>query len=389
MQTVIYSLTLLFTSVRILKYLAIINFLGSTQADLKKRPKVTLIQPISRGATNLELNLISRFKQAKLSKVQHLLVCDELDKSSVSLCKKMIRRYPKKEISLLVAKKESRHIASKTTKMCLALRKATEEFVAFIDDDIEIPPETLHKMIACLLEDSRRGAVFGLPIAASNVNIWSTINSMFVNSQAFFSYIPLTYFMPPYTITGHLFIVKKDVLESVGAFDGMNNNFDDDHNLAKRLINKGYFCMQTNIPYKVHNYIATFLQLSKQIKRWFMMPRQALVQNTKLKEKVITILISIDFFIPILIVFFAIVYFSFVSMFSLLIYILIFIFIDQVHLRKNLHQHFKWPNLILYPFVGFVIPLLAIRALLTPNTNVYWREQKLKLKNDGSFEVLE
>ena len=140
MQTVIYSLTLLFTSVRILKYLAIINFLGSTQADLKKRPKVTLIQPISRGATNLELNLISRFKQAKLSKVQHLLVCDELDKSSVSLCKKMIRRYPKKEISLLVAKKESRHIASKTTKMCLALRKATEEFVAFIDDDIEIPP---------------------------------------------------------------------------------------------------------------------------------------------------------------------------------------------------------------------------------------------------------
>ena len=389
MTLIMICLLLLFIVIRSLKYLSIRNFIGTRQLDLKKNPKVSLIQPISKGATNLESNLISRFEQTKLSKIQHILICDELATDLIGLCKKLQSKYTRNEIVLLVAKKELSPVASKITKMNLGLKKANGKLIAFIDDDIELLNDGLYQLVQHLYTEQNTGVVFGLPIAVSNESIWSTVNSLFVNSQAYFSYIPLTYFISPYTITGHLFILKREVLESVGAFNGMNQNFDDDHDLGRRLINSGYVCIQSSVPYKVHNHIASFNLLSKQIKRWFMMPRQAMIQNTNLKERLVTLILSIDFFIPLFIAFFVLIAFSLVNFYSLLVFIFIFILIDQIHLKKNLHQHFKFANLTLYPLVIFVIPLLSIITLLTPNTHVYWRGQKLKLKNNGSFEVLE
>ncbi|MCB0208033.1 MAG: glycosyltransferase [Anaerolineae bacterium] len=336
----------------------------------------------------MKKNLVSRFRQTKISNIHHLLVCDALDFESINLCKKLQTQYNDKHITLLIFPRGENEVASKISKMNLALQVAKGEVVGFIDDDIELYENCLFDLVQNLFAHTDTGVVFGLPIAVSQENIWSTINTMFVNTQAFFLYIPLTYLINPFTITGHIYLLKRDMFDEVGGFLEMDNQFHDDNALAVRLMHHGYTCLQTKVTYKVHNYLATMGLLNKQLKRWFMMPRKSILQNATASQQIVTSILSLDFFIPFLALILAITSMSPTTITSFAFILAIFILIDQIHLKYNLKLPFKIQDILLYPFVVCIIPLIVLMTLITPNPHVYWREQKIKLKDKGFFEVV-
>ena len=373
---------------RWLKIIAISQFLRAEENSSTVNPSISLIQPISRGATNLEKNLISRFRQTKIAHIHHLLVCDELDAASITLCRELQLQYPDKHITLLIVPLEKDDVASKISKMNLALTEAKAEVVGFIDDDIELYDDSLFELAQSLLTHKNTGVVFGLRIAVSKENIWSAINTLFVNTQAFFLYIPLTYLIDPFTITGHIYLLRRAVFEEVGGFRNMDNQFHDDNELAVRLMNHGYTCFQTKVIYKVHNYLATLGLLNKQLKRWFMMPRKSILQNATATQKIVTSLLSLDFFIPLVAMIWATISMSVTHIISFAFILTVFIVIDQIHIKYNLKLPFQLSNLLLYPFVVCIIPLMVLVTFVTPNSHIYWREQKIKLKDNGFFEVV-
>ena len=75
-----YGLTLLFALDRLLKMTAVIHFFRRPQPPPPPSwPEVTLLQPITRGTSNLLDSLQTRARLDYPSTVQHLLICDAND----------------------------------------------------------------------------------------------------------------------------------------------------------------------------------------------------------------------------------------------------------------------------------------------------------------------
>ena len=101
------------------------------------------------------------------------------------------------------------------------------------------------------------GAVFGLAAYTNWSNIPSSLLSAFVNANALLSYLPLTFLAEPYTITGHLYALRREVFAAIGGLDGMEGRFDDDHELARRIQRHRLANVQTSVVYDVDNYLST------------------------------------------------------------------------------------------------------------------------------------
>ena len=175
-------------------------------------PTIALVQPITTGAANLIENLHARFTQVYPGRVQHILVCDADDTASQAVCQRALTAAPSVETQLVLVQSrfgqpKGSAIASKIEKLNAGLSKASGEVFCFIDDDIEPPPNTLRRFV-CYLHQPNVGAVFGLPCAASWTTPWSTLMTLFVNSNALPTYVPLTYLSDPVAITGHLFALR-------------------------------------------------------------------------------------------------------------------------------------------------------------------------------------
>ena len=84
-----YGLTLLFALDRLLKMAAVIHFFRRPQPPPPPSwPEVTLLQPITRGTSNLLDSLQTRARLDYPATVQHLLICDANDvetRATVSL----------------------------------------------------------------------------------------------------------------------------------------------------------------------------------------------------------------------------------------------------------------------------------------------------------------
>lgn len=59
--------------------------------------------------------------------------------------------------------------------------------------------------------------------------------SVFVNANALFSYIPITYLTEPFTVTGHCFALSRETFADVGGFTDLERRVDDDHEIARRV----------------------------------------------------------------------------------------------------------------------------------------------------------
>jgi ceramide glucosyltransferase len=125
-------------------------------------------------------------------------------------------------------------VASKVEKLQAGLASARGAVLCFVDDDVELRPDAL-SICARHLARPGVGAVFGLACYTSWSTLWSSLMSAFVNANALLSYVPLTYLTDPFSITGHCFALRAEVLHAAGGFAGLERHIDDDHALARRV----------------------------------------------------------------------------------------------------------------------------------------------------------
>ena len=388
MVSLISSLLALFFIIeRGLKLATVIHFFRRPAPPLPERwPTISLIQPITQGATNLELNLLSRLTLDYPAEIQHIWVCDQEDGASQAICATLQQGKPTAAIQMVQAAPDGPRLASKVAKLQAGLGYATGDIFCFVDDDIGLKPDALGQLIP-YLQQPQAGAVFGLACAVSWNTLWSSLMSIFVNSHALLSYIPLTYCADPFTITGHVFAISRHNFEAAGGLSGMARRIDDDHELARRLQAIGLKSIQTPLIYHVSNELASYQEYAGQVKRWFVFPRQAMTPHLALYQKALTYGLSLGLWLPTVAGLLALFSPSATTLLSLLliaaIYVGVYLFCAAVYLKHST----PLSRLPLALIVATLMPLHILWALLVPDTTIMWRGQQLRIERGGSFQA--
>lgn len=346
-------------------------------------PTVTILSPITSGASNLPQVLACRGGLYYAGAVQQLLVCDATDVTTQQVCAAWLATQPAADHQLLLVS-SARPIATKIEKLNAALPHAIGEVLCFVDDDVALRPTTLTTLLPYLYIQGT-GAVFGLACYTAWHNLPTSLMSAFVNSNALLSYIPLCYLTAPFTITGHCFALRRTVFDAAGGFSDMANRLDDDHELARRVRALGYRVVQTPLIYDVENHFASFAAYAIQMKRWFVFPQQMMMPTMSRRELAVMALGSLNQLLLPLLALLALLtrrrraLAAFGS--SALLFTLVNVLCERIYLGQPTPR--RWWSLALIS--ALITPLQIAAAMLGPS-EVIWRGQRLRVHKGGGFE---
>ncbi|MFN8532104.1 MAG: glycosyltransferase [Dehalococcoidia bacterium] len=383
MSRLAFWLAAVFVADRLLKLLAVARFMKCNwPAGLKAAPTVSVVSPITRGASGLADNLDARVSLVCPSPVEHLLVCDAGDHESVAAADQLGNAVPSVRI---IALESSGGPASKIEKLNAAIAQATGEVIVFVDDDIRLRPDALSFLLPPL-DDPRVGVTFGLACSTGWSNTATSLMSAFVNLNAAISYLPLTFLIEPFTVTGHCFAIRRNTLDEVGGFLGMANRLDDDHEIARRLRAHGYRIVQTALVYDVLNELPTMSTLLNQLHRWFLFPRQAVAPYLARREAVATAVTSLGGLILPMLALGAIAG-SRTAMGALTVSLAVVVggqaWIDRWVLRRATPPD-RWPLVAVMAAAGPALVLVS----LARGDEVTWRGQRIRVRRGGWYEVV-
>lgn len=343
-------------------------------------PSIALIQPVTRGATNLAAHLDARAVLNYPGEIRHIIVCDVADTERQRTCRACL---PQSEIVL--ADPDVGDIASKVAKMAAGVAQMDNAYVVcFVDDDILLPPHALQTLVAPLYAPTPAGATFGLACQTSWGNFWESLMSGFVNANALVGYVPLTFFTNPYTVTGHLFALRTSVFEQTGGMVGLQARFDDDHEIARRVRSLGLRCVQTPLVYQVENALSSFAAYHTQMRRWFVMPRQAMVPQLTSREQLLSALLGFGNVLPSVLLLMTLLVPNAAMLSYALIafaaFLITYLGLENDYLPVPTPRH----CLQLLPIIAFVTPLHVLLALLFPGDRITWRGQTYHARRGGA-----
>ena len=348
-------------------------------------PSVALIQPVTHGATRLEPNLHARAELTYPGTVQHIVVCDDRDTHSQAVCQAAL---PTADLTRCAPDLPGLSTASKVAKMAAGVEKlGGVDVVCFVDDDICLPPDALQALVAPLYGEKPFGAAFGLACQVSWATVWESLMSGFVNANALTGYIPLTFFTPPYTVTGHVFALRAATFAQTGSMDGMARRFDDDHEIARRVRALGLPLAQTPLVYQVANALPSAQSYFGQMRRWFTMPKQAMVSFLTPREKTVSGLLSLGNMLPPVVLLLALCAPTKTTWLCVLVCFAAFAACYRYLEARYLPARTPLHGLLLLPVLAFLTPLHVLLALLLPGDRIVWRGQTLHAKFGGGLEA--
>src|SRR5712692_9952839 len=129
-------LVTLFALERILKLAAVLHFFQRPRPSQPESwPTVTMLQPITRGASNLAAALRARATLDYPAAIQHLLICDAGDSANQELVSAHLSAFPgiQAEVILIEPDNDTASVATKMKKLQSALPQATGEVLCFVD----------------------------------------------------------------------------------------------------------------------------------------------------------------------------------------------------------------------------------------------------------------
>ncbi|GAC1358175.1 MAG: hypothetical protein NVS2B12_17330 [Ktedonobacteraceae bacterium] len=383
----IYGLLTLFVLDRFLKLAAIVHFFRRPPAPAPQSwPTLTLLQPITRGASDLAGRLQARAQQDYPATIQHLFICDARDKAAQAECTTFMTMYPNLQARLILVEVAGTEIATKIEKLLAALPYATGEVFWFLDDDVAPRPDAARTLVAQLLQPGA-GAVFGLACYTNWRTVWSSLMSAFVNANALLSYISLTYVTSPFTITGHCFALRREVFERVGGFERMEGRIDDDHEMARRVRRIGLGNVQTPVIYDVDNDFTSWPAYRKQMKRWFILPRQTMLPFMSRREQLVSLLGSLAQWYPALLFMLALCTRKRVALGALAVSLGLYGAVHALNELCYLKRRTPLQGWLLLPVVALFVPLHILWALLASD-EIEWRGQRLRIHVGGKMEVV-
>lgn len=344
-------------------------------------PSLSLVQPVTASPNDLRAVLAIRAQNPYPGRLEQIIVCDQQDAASQAVCQAVKAQFPGWQPKIVLVQSPS-GVALKTVKQLAGLALASGQVLCFIDDDILLRADTLSTLVRHLRPGV--GAAFGLACYTNWSTLWGGLMSAFVNANALLNYIPLTYLTAPYTITGHIYALKRTDFDAIGGLNGMEARLDDDHELARRVMHAGLRNRQTPAIYNVDNQLPTLQSFIDQMKRWFVFPRELMLPGISPAARLLTLAATLSNLMPGLVLLLA--FGGFPAWLGLAACLITFGLVygwGQRRYLKAITPAWAWPLLLV---VALLLPF-QILFLLFSNNTIRWRGQQIMVKRGGDYEI--
>lgn len=375
---------------RIWKYASVRQFFD--RATLNHPPNsdltVSILQPILSGDPTLWDCLSGNLQMQTHYQTEFIWLIDDNDEIARSGCQQLIAQYPDKNVRLISLPPSPDGISPKTFKLIEGTQQARGEIIVVLDDDTILPDGGLAQCIP-YLDKPDVGLAFGLPYYINFSNFWSSLVSCFVNGNSLVTYIPYSSLISPFTINGMFYAIKREILDRVGGFSGLEGAICDDYAIARRFRAHGYKLAQTPLRHGICTQVENAAHYFHLLNRWFMFPQASIMRSATFGELIVfylvvlvpnffglSILCYLLFFPGIPAAIFCSIYFCFNGYMT-------------VQFNHNyLNQATPTSKIFLISLVQIFLPFQILWSLLSPR-KITWRGHVMQLTKDGGFNFLQ
>lgn len=348
--------------------------------------QLSILQPILSGDPTMVHTLTHNVRHASSGTEFHWLV-DESDLPGQAICRSIMAQYPQVIIHLTLLPPAPQGHNPKTHKLIAALPDATGDLIAVLDDDTMLPIDGVRAALPWL-DLPETGLVFGLPYQVDFSNLWSRLVAYFVNSNSLLTYIPYLLLSEPFTINGMFYLMRRDALDAVGGFRGLETILADDFAVAQRFRQAGYRLVQTPLRHGVSNHVEGPSAYWRLITRWLTFPRESLLRHLSWRE--VALLYGntlIPTMAPLLLLGLAAGQQDWLPLLICMGYLLlswvIFLYVDRRYLYAASPRRWSW----LVPLVQLLLQLQLVTAFLLPQ-RINWRGHLMQVERGGGFHFV-
>jgi ceramide glucosyltransferase len=371
---------------RLIKHLLVVRFFRRPiPLPIKTVTRVSILQPILSGDPTLAAGLEKNLTMQTGYTLEFLWLVDEDDIDAQNICHDLLVRYPEKCAHLVLLPPPESRQNPKMVKLIAGARQASGDVLCVLDDDTRLPDYGLE---ACLpyLDQSGVGLAFGLPYYVSFGNFWSRLVAYFVNSHSLMNYIPYAMLTEPVTINGMFYAIRRQVLEEIGGFDGLENILADDFALARRMRDHGFCLVQTPLRHAISTWVASPRHYFSLIQRWFIFPRESIMYHLRGSEQLLFYSMAlIPVFFPWTVLFVSLLVPSLwpVTLIYFLYCYSIFAYFNLAYLK----QASPWSHSYLVTLISLLLPLQILAALFA-RQQINWRGHIMQAEKGGSFQFV-
>ena len=373
---------------RVWKHLAVVRFFrrpSNSEGLGVSRPLVSIIQPILSGDPALAGGLAANLDAPSAYRREFLWLVDTDDAAAQAICADLIASHPQVDVRMILLPPPAVTENPKLIKLVAGARAAQGEIICVLDDDTRMPPYGLEQLLPAL-DTPGVGLAFGLPYYVSFDSIWSALVACFVNSNSLMTYLPYASLSEPLTINGMCYALRRDVLEAIGGFGGLEHIVADDFAVAQRVRAGGYRLVQTGLRHAIATTVDGPGAYARIIQRWLIFPRESLMRHLAPRKLAlfygVTLMPLAGPWLALLGIFgrgpnralgLAYLVYSYV----------IFAHLEAAYLGNPTPRRWRW----LVPFVYLLTPIQALAALLSPQ-RINWRGHLIAVEPGGGIRIL-
>jgi len=384
------ALALLLTAERLWRLAAVARFFRRPDPPDADPPRlVSILQPILSGDPTLESCLAENLRMRTRHQIEFVWLIDEDDAEAAHICEFLMAAHPAADVILLGTPPPPDGASPKMCKLIAGARAARGDVLCCLDDDTVLPDFGLER---CLPHLSRPGVgvAFGLPYYRHFGNLWSAAVSCFVNATSLLTYVPYTALIEPFTINGMFFAVRRDVLEAVGGFEGLEHTLADDFALARRFRGAGYTLAQTRLVHGIRTHVRDAAHYRALLHRWFTFPRESLLRHLSAREKSMLLAMGlVANVLPLALLAGVVLRPSPAAVATAATYLVVAqVGTAWVNRRYLGGATPAWALWGLTPAVLLAFPLQMLAALLAPRQTIIWRGHVMAPERGGGFRFI-
>jgi ceramide glucosyltransferase len=200
-------------------------------------PPVSLLKPLQGDEHKLYENLASFFQQEYPTYEVLFAVDDERD-AAIPLVRKVMRDFPSVPARLFVGS-GVRGSNSKIVKLCRLAKEARYRFLIAGDSDVRVDPDFLRNVVSSFC-DPKVGAVTCLYRGIVRRNLWSELEDLNLTTEFLAGVLVARRFEGVRFTLGATMAVRQESLAEIGGFEGLVDCAADDHELGKRIAERGW-----------------------------------------------------------------------------------------------------------------------------------------------------
>jgi ceramide glucosyltransferase len=372
---------------RIWRHLAVARFFARRPppAPVGPRPLVSIIQPILSGDPALAEGLAANLDAPSAYPREFLWLVDTDDAAARAICAGLLAGRPAADARVILLGPPGPAENPKLIKLIAGAREARGEIICVLDDDTRLPPHGLEQLLPAL-DGPGVGLAFGLPYYVSFDGLWSALVACFVNSNSLVTYLPYASLREPFTINGMCYAMRREVLDRLGGFAGLEHMVADDFAVAQRVRAGGYRLAQTGLRHAIATTVRGPHTYARLIQRWLIFPRESLMRHLAPGELAVFYAVALA---PMAGPWLALAGVArggparALGLAYLAYSYLIFAHIEAAYLGRPTPRRWRW----LVPLLGLLTPLQAAAALLSPQ-RIVWRGHLIAVEPGGAIRTL-